>query len=359
MELKWWAVAVAGLMCLLVAVGAAWLLPVARVQRRLRPLAHVDRLTRLPEFARVQRVYTISVMATAVLLVITFVAAVVLAARPVRLAKNVDAYEAAHPRDLMLCVDQPVTEPSTAQFLSYYADQVASFTNEEIGLTSPTLRVLPMTRDRRVGEARLRYFADLAGIRQSIDRGETVSVEQRQRLDTGIRQFSRTLDEEETRPPVEDVLALCLSGFPDFSYAGVRRRQLIYLGDAARGERSPLYDIDELTALAQRAGIQVNAIVRTDTGESHPEANDKLRRLTELTGGRFEVYNPAGTATTDGGAAAVLRDDLNTINDNPPQVVVVGGRTVTARHLDTPAVVLVIAVVAAVLLSVAQAVMRR
>lgn len=136
MDLRWWAIGAAGLLCLAVGAAAAWLLPVDRVARRLRPLAHIDRLTRLPEFARVQRIYVISMSITAGLLLIAFAAAVAAAARPIGLAAANDGFDAAHPRDIMLCVGQPVTDPTTADFLNYYAAQAKSFTNEQIGITS-------------------------------------------------------------------------------------------------------------------------------------------------------------------------------------------------------------------------------
>jgi hypothetical protein len=81
MDLRWWAIGAAGLLCLAVGAAAAWLAPVERVARRLRPLAHIDRLTQLPEFARVQRIYVISMSITAGLLLIAFAGAVAAAAR--------------------------------------------------------------------------------------------------------------------------------------------------------------------------------------------------------------------------------------------------------------------------------------
>ena len=69
MELKWWPIVVVGLACLIAATSAAALLPMARTHRVLRPLAHVDRLTRLPEYVRVYRIYFFSVILTGALLI--------------------------------------------------------------------------------------------------------------------------------------------------------------------------------------------------------------------------------------------------------------------------------------------------
>ena len=94
MDLKWWPILVGGVVCLAVGIIAAWQLPVQRVQRRLRPLAHVDRLTRLPEFARVQRVYRVSMAISAAMLGIAFLSAIMAAARPVQAASDAAGYDA-------------------------------------------------------------------------------------------------------------------------------------------------------------------------------------------------------------------------------------------------------------------------
>lgn len=363
MDLRWWPIFIAGVLCLAVGVIAAWQLPVQRVRRRLRPLAHVDRLTRLPEFARVQRLYVISFLATAALLVVAFLAAIVSAARPVELAATDDGYNAAHPRDIMLCVGQPVTDPTTAGLLTFYADQAKSFTNESIGITSANLRAMPLTRDRTYAEQRLRYFAEMARIQQDLDTRKDVSVDRRLELAAGIDSFARAVTYVNYAPSVEDALALCMAGFPGFENPSEHRRQLVYLGYSRWRDgdetRSSLYDQGQIQAMAQRGGIQLNVISRADVAENSPEANDTLRGLTEATGGSFALYNPAGTAGSAGGDTSVLADKLDAINDNPPQAGQVGSSEPAPRHLDVPQAALAIAIVAAALLSVSLAVLRR
>ncbi|MDT5218096.1 MAG: hypothetical protein QOF15_201, partial [Mycobacterium sp.] len=48
MDLKWWPVAAIGSACLVAVVVLAALLPMTAARERLRPLANVARLTRLP-----------------------------------------------------------------------------------------------------------------------------------------------------------------------------------------------------------------------------------------------------------------------------------------------------------------------
>lgn len=363
MDLRWWAILAAGVLCLAVGVATAWLLPVERVQRRLRPLAHVDRLTQLPEFARVHRRYVLSMLTTAVMLAIVFLGAIVAAARPVTPVVADDGYDAAHPRDIMLCVGQPVTDPTTADLLNFYADQANSFTGEAIGVTSANLRVVPMTRDHAYAEERLRYFANMARIQQELDTRKDVPLEQRYELAAGIDAFARAVTYVDYAPSIEDALALCMAGFPNFENTSEHRRQLVYLGysqwRSADEQRPPLYDEGQLQAMAQRGGIQLNVVSRADVAETSPEANDMLRRLTGSTGGTFALYNPAGTAGSPDGDANVLTEKLGAINDAPPPASSLGGMTSAPRDVDAPAGALAVAVIGAVLLSLSLAVLRR
>lgn len=43
----------------------------------------------------------------------------------------------------MLCVANPVTEPTTGALLRHFARQAGAFENERIGLTSRNTRVVP------------------------------------------------------------------------------------------------------------------------------------------------------------------------------------------------------------------------
>ncbi|MGE2717811.1 hypothetical protein ACQI4L_27445 [Mycolicibacterium litorale] len=361
MELRWWPFAVVAALLLVAGGAAAWLMPVQRMQRQLRPLAHVDRLTRLPEFARVHRVYLVSMAVTASLLLVALIASVTAAARPQHLAADNVGYEAAHPLDVMLCIGQPVTDPTTADMLRFYAERAGSFTSQQIGVTSTDLRAMPMTRDRTYAEQRLRYFADLAQIQQEIDTGGDVSVDARLELARGIEAFARPVEYVDYAPTLEDVLALCITGFPKSDVPSDHRRQLVYLGysqlRSVDDKRPSLYDKNQVKAMAQRGGIQLNAISRADVAQNSQPGNDALRDLTDSTGGLFTLYNPAGTATTDGGTGRVLETDLDDIAANTPPAAVVGEST--TRHLDFPQTALSVALVSVLLLSVSLLGLRR
>ncbi|OBJ48084.1 hypothetical protein [Mycobacterium sp. 1423905.2] len=361
MELKWWPVVYLGLLCLAVTVAAAAVVPMARLRRVLRPLAHVDRLTRLPEYARVYRLYLLSVLVTGALLLATFAAAVVASARPTGLASSRQAFDAAHPQDTMLCVGQPVSEPSTADFLRYYAtsaQRMAAQDTRRIGLTSTTLRVIPVTRDHRYVADRLGSLSRLAGIKQSLDARKPVSDNDRAELTAGAEQFSHPVNYVDYAPSVEDVLALCLTGFPSYEAQSGHRRQLIYLGPSVfrdpSDRRPSLFTGESLKRLAVQQGVQVNVIARTDIAASSTEDTDVLRDTADACDGRFFLYHAAGTTT-----GPALSHYLDQIEANAPNAQLPGGKVITSLSADSPEILLIAGVVAAALLSISLAVLRR
>ncbi|MCV7197273.1 hypothetical protein [Mycobacterium angelicum] len=366
MELKWWPVLVVGTLCLAGTVAASALLPMARLHRVLRPLAHVDRLTRLPEYARVYRIYFFSVVVTGVLLLTAFVTSLVASARPVGMSSSTHAFDTAHPEDIMLCVGEPVTDPTTADFFNYYASyaqQLKPVDSARIGVTSATLRVIPLTRDHQYTADRLKTLVRLARIQQDLDTRRPVAEADRTELKTGIEAFSRPLDYVDYAPTVDDVLALCMTGFPSYQAKSGHRRQLIYIGDSEmRGpadHRASLFSNEDVRQMADQAGIQINVVARSDVAAPSTESNDKLRSTAIASGGQFFLYNPAGTALTDTGTAPTLSRRLDQIRDSAPKVELPGGKVITSRSWDSPESLLIASVVAAALLCVSLAVLRR
>lgn len=328
MELRWWLVAVAGLAALTACFALAAVIPLNPERRRLRPLAHIERLTRLPEYARAARLRSVSTVLTLVLLVILFGAAAVTAARPTGVDRG---FEAAHPEDLMLCAGAPVTDPATGALLRHFAAQADGFQTQRIGLTSVNNRVVPLTRDYQFAAGR---FGDFAALSQRPDADPAA-----------VAAFTPRVRYVDYAAGVEDVLALCLTGFPDFEQKSSHRRSLIYLGPPdlrAPGEARPaLFDPQRVTGLAEQAGVQVNVIAQGDDAA--------LRSLAERTGGQYIV------ATTD----AAVTDGLDRIAEHPPALVLDDGTRVTSRSQDAPAVVLAVVLVTTALLSVTLVVLRR
>lgn len=325
MDLKWWPVALIGLICFAAVVALAALLSMTATRRRLRPLANVARLTRLPEYAKVARLRSLSTIVTLVVLTVMFGAATWAAARP-SVATN--DFDAAHPEDIMLCVGQPVSDASTAELLDYFARQTTNSPQaQRIGLTSANRRLVPLTRDHQYAAGR---FGDYTGVHE-----------------TPSASFAPAVPYTDYAVSVNDVLALCLSGFPAAEQRATHRRSVIYLGPSelrAAGEQRPaLFTDGSVRALVERAGAQVNVI---ETAAS--PASAELVTLTKQTGGRYVA--PGAKSVT----AA-----LNEIRAHAPPARRADGTVVTADFRDAPVAPLVIALLSAAVLSVALLVLRR
>jgi hypothetical protein len=324
-DLKWWPVAAIGSACFVAAVVLAALLPMTAARRRLRPLANVARLTRLPEYAKVARLRSLSMVVTLVVLTVMFGAAIWASARPTQASK---AFDAAHPEDIMLCVGQPVTDAATAELLDYFARQTtASYQTDRVGLTSVNRRLVPLTRDHQYAGAR---FDEYARAREA----QSAS-------------FAPPVPYTDYAASVNDLLALCISGFPSIEKHSTRRRSVIYLGPSdlrAAGERrAALFADGGVRDLAERAEIQLNVV---DTAPS--PASGSLVALTTETGGRYLAPRP-------GSLAAALKE----IRGNTPPARLADGTVVTADSWDAPVIPLTIALMSAAVLSVGLMMLRR
>jgi hypothetical protein len=325
-ELSWWPVAVIGLGCLAAGVALAVFSAKDEARRGLRPLANTTRLTRLADYVRLARMRLAAMVVTLLLLLTVFCAAVLAGARPTgwSWASDDDV-----PQDIMLCVGAPVSDRATSAFLTYFATKAKTFGTQRIGLTSPTRRVVPMTRDYQYAAGQFAAYA-------SADQAKAAA-------------FAPAVSYVDYAPSVDDVLALCMTGFPSFDGKSTQSRSLIYLGPSsirAPGETRPaLFISQRVTEMAATAGIQINAITTSPRGR---EAG--LRSITEATGGQFFYCDSADSN---------LSANLDRIGQQPPAPTLRGGATVLGWRSDTPAIPLAVAVIASALLCVSLAVLRR
>lgn len=331
MELIWWPVTAAALCAVAGCVIVALVLPMTRSRGRLRPLAHVERLTRLPEYARIRRRETIWAATILALLLVLFGTAALTAGRPSGSGRDFDAL---HPEDIMLCVANPVTDASTAQFLDYFARQAATFDTQRIGLTSTSVRVLPLTRDHQYAATTLGRYAGAA------------------KQDTAG--FTRPVAYTDYATNLRDTLALCLTGFGTPPTPSAHRRSLIYLGPSTFGtadDRSMVSD-QQITDMADEAGVQINAVVPVDVTDAAHRGDDELTALTTRSGGRFTRYRASGPDTA-------LTGDLDAIRANVAPVVLPGGVRITGQRPDDPTALLIVGLTVGAAMSVALAVARR
>jgi hypothetical protein len=325
-ELSWWPVAVVGSGCLAGAVALAVLSAKEDARRTLRPLANTSRLTRLPDYARLARMRMLAMVVTLGLVSTVFCAAVLASARPTAWSWTP---EGDVPQDIMLCVGAPLSDVATSEFLTYYAAKAKTFGTQRIGLTSPTRRVVPLTRDYQYAAGQFGNFA-------TSGRANAAA-------------FAPTVSYVDYAPSIDDVLALCMTGFPSFDTKSTHGRSVIYLGPssirAPDESRPALFVGQRVTEMAAKAGVQINAVTTSPRGR---EAG--LRSITEATNGQFFYYDPL---------ESTLPADLDRIGQRPPEAGLPGGATVLGWRSDAPALPLAVAVIASALLCVSLAVLRR
>ncbi len=326
MGLTWWVVVIAGCVGLAICIGAVLLIPMDTERRRPRLLANLDRLTGLPEYVRAARLRALSTAVVVALLVVTFTAAVLAGARPTGLTTATRESGAGQPVDIMVCVGAPVTDRAVGAVLGYFAKEVTEFGTQRIGLTSQNRRVIPLTRDYQYAAAQ---FGDYA--RPADQQGDTVS-------------FSSPVSYSDYATNLEDVLALCLAGFPSFEQLTAQRRSLIYLGPESLrdpGTAQPtLFTTDRIRDLAATAGVQVDVLL------NGPSSN-VLEQLATDTGGQ--------TYSADSNVA----EHLSQIIANPTAAAAVADEATATKLPETPDVPLAVALLALSALSLWPVMVRR
>lgn len=323
MDLTWWIVAIAGCVALAGCVGLALLWRHPEQSGGLLPLANTTRLTGLPQYRRARRRHTITAAVTMTLLALAFAAAAMTAARPTGLPSANHHQDTVQPQDIMVCIGAPVTDAAVRTTLRFFSGTIGGFGTERIGLTSANRRVVPLTRDYQY----------------AIGEFSRYSLPPPQH--DGPRPFVAPVAYTNYTESVDDLLALCMSGFPGFPAKSAQRRSLIYIAPkTCPAPDSPhLFDPDKVRDMALGADIQVNAVLSG-------ACDNGLTALARSTGGQSH------SADTD--VPAQLRD----ISSHPPPDSSVPGGVIS-KSRETPDLPLLAAIVAVMVLSVWTAVARR
>lgn len=312
MDLTWIVVVIVGCVALAVCIGLVLLRPMNAERRRLRPLANVGRLTRLPEYVRAKRARTITAVVTIALLVVTFAGAVVAGARPTGFFTRATPSTNDDPEDVMLCMGAPVTDRAVGAALGWFADRADDLGTERVGLTSLNRRVVPLTRDYQYLKQTLSSYAQ-----PSASPGD-------------LEPFAPAVSYSDYAETFEDQLALCLTGFPDFEHQAAQRRSLVYVGPGTSSPsdgRPSLFTADRVRQMALAAGVQVNALVT----DGDPDVAAALARDT---GGR------------ESAAASGVTARLAEIRNSPPERRSGDTEDAGARTAESPDVPLVVALLA-------------
>lgn len=349
MELKWSWIVIVGVVALVVIVATAFLWPLRRQPRRLRPLAWVNRLTLLPEYARAYRRYRMLLAAIAASTVAVLLCAIVATARPVSSQAAAAEINRAHPEEVMLCLQDDPASHDASVLLSYFRDRAAGADTQRFGLTSRTLRMIPLTRDYPFLQETLGRYADL----QRLESSENPSPDDAAALSRARDEFARSVSYSDYQLTVNDALAMCMKGFPDAGKPSDARRSVIYLGpggDAAQ----PIYSDEALTALARSSGIQVNVLTRTPL-----EAGGVLSAIATATDGRFISYVGDAGPDAQGAADDALRQHLDDIRSHPPTATASDGTILVEQVRDRPDLVLAVGLALAIVFAISLAGVRR
>lgn len=271
----WWLIPPAVVIAALALWRALRSDPQANVRRR--PVAHVDRLTALPEYQaalrRHRRWLAVAALAAGTLLV----SAVAAAARPVELTTITPEQRN---RDIMLCLDTSGSMSSAdSAVVDVFATLAKEFDGERIGLTvfdSSAVQVFPLTDDYGYVQEQLTLARDAfdgnpgsAGFLDGTWNGRGSSL-------------------------IGDGLAACVDGFPaaggtDGSGTDTRRSRSIILATDNYLSGDPIFTLEQAGTLAQERGVRVYALNPGDfdygPGPGQPGA--MLRAAAESTGGAY------------------------------------------------------------------------
>ncbi|GAB2461528.1 hypothetical protein HD599_001044 [Conyzicola lurida] len=265
----WWLIPV------WIAVVAAVVVAVVLLQRRRRretaadslPIAHRDRLTALPGYARALRRYRTLLLGVVASLAVVLVAAVGLTARPATVAS---VQPELSNRDIVLCLDISGSMVEyDKEVLDVFVDLAKEFTGERISLVvfnASAVTRFPLTSDYSYVEAQL--------------------TELRAEFDAGEDEFYRGTLFGNGSSLVGDGLASCAVRF-DSPDADRSRSVILVTDNLIAGE--PIFTLQQAGALATERGVRVYGINPGDTEAKAYMADlaEEFRSVVETTDGAY------------------------------------------------------------------------
>ncbi|MDQ0119065.1 hypothetical protein J2T22_002252 [Pseudarthrobacter defluvii] len=271
-----------------VAAGAAAWIALRRNRRpneRRRPVAHADRLTRLPEYQAALRRHRRLLAAAGTACAVLLASAAVAAARP---ADVTTIRPEQHNRDIMLCLDASGSMSSAdAPVVDVFAGLAKDFDGERIGLTifdSSAIQVFPLTDDYAYAQEQLQGAKDAfngkpgsSGFLDGTWSGRGSSL-------------------------IGDGLASCLNSFPgstggSSAAAGTaaggdstptRSRSVVLATDNFLSGK-PIMTLEQAAQLAKERSVRVYALNPGDLdyGSGSDQPGAQLRAAAESTGGSY------------------------------------------------------------------------
>ncbi|WP_344310557.1 vWA domain-containing protein [Brevibacterium samyangense] len=295
--LFWWV----SLVLLALAVLAVWLLSrPGRPSEGNVPVAHLDRLTALPAFARRRARLLLGAVSALVVVGLTAVMALIGIARP---SWTESITPEKNTRDVMLCLDASGSMmPYDAQIIDSYLEMLASFDGERIGMTvfnQSAIMVFPLTDD----------YDMVTEYLEEAQRGfETGGLE-------GTDFFDGTVDMNAPGSSlIGDGLASCLDNFDHDGEP--RSRSVVFATDNQVGGQQ-LFTVEEGGEMAKENGIRIYTLY-PDTFWKGPEVEELEDAATTSGGAHFEM---TGADAADGIVRAVQEQEAQLTDDDPVVVV--------------------------------------
>ena len=180
----------------------------------------------------------------------------------------------------------------------------------------------------------------LSALQHDIDAGRNSAGRRSHPAQQRDRDFSRPVEYTDYVRSVEDILAMCMTGFPAFEDKSSHRRSLIYLGYTdipLTGDSAvSLYSTQPVKDMAAHAGVQINAIARSDVVGDRLNTTDSLTSIVTATRRTLQPLQPGRHRDRSRRHRLHPSGLLDQIRDSPPDVVLPNGTMITQRSWDYP-----------------------
>lgn len=239
------------------------------------PIAHSERLLELPAYQEAVKRYRVLLRVGLISLSISLLAAVLLTARPARIALITPASQS---RDIMLCLDVSGSLLRTdTMIVNRFSAVVNSFETQRVGLTlfnSSSSIVLPLSDDYQLINAQLKTVGTAFQQQKGADFD---------RLTSGtLAAFDKGTS------LVSDGLVSCINNMGNNP---LHRSQSVVLATDNEKHGTPIIAMEQAVGLAQNRNIRIYAIDPGVSDVARHKDHDELKTIAEKTGGSYHTLD--------------------------------------------------------------------
>ena len=256
--------------------------------RQAIPVAHTDRLVKLPEYQKALKRYKLLLRVTMVALSLGLVASILISARPARVALITPAQKS---RDIMLCLDVSGSVlKADNRLVGRFNALVKEFSGQRFGLTvfnSSSIAVLPLSDDYQF-------------ISEQLGNVQKALTEQKGQGFTDLTSGTLAAFDKGTSLATDGVTS-CINNLGQNLQ---KRSQSVILATDNESNGTPIITPEQTVALAQHRNVRIYAIDPGPTDASRQADHTRLQNLAEQTGGSYHVLS-------DANAVAKIIDDVS------------------------------------------------